>query len=90
MSRNTNLLLAALGGAAVAVLISRYLSSDEGKEMLSNAQTKLNDLSDRAQSRVKDLKDKATDFANKNLSRKGTEQNVGQETGVGKGAYQPS
>ncbi len=92
MSRNSNLLLAALGGAAVAVLVTRYLSSDQGKEMLSNAQTRLNDLSDKAQTTVKDLKDKATDFANKNLGGLGKKGRETEGVGVNEGAqsYQPS
>jgi hypothetical protein len=95
MSRNSNMLLAALGGAAAAALITRYLGSEDGKQMLNTAQTKLNDLSDRAQTTVRDLKDKASDFANKNLSgvgRKGTEQNVDEGVGANRssGTYQPS
>jgi hypothetical protein len=94
MLRNSNMLLAALGGAAAAALITRYLSSEDGKEMLNSAQTKLNDLTDKAQSTVRDLKDKATDFANKNLGglgRKG-EQNVDQGVGASRTSetYQPS
>jgi hypothetical protein len=93
MSRNSNMLLAALGGAAVAVLVTRYLGSDQGKEMLNNAQTKLNDLSDKAQTTVRDIKDKATDFASKNLGGlgkkgRGETESVGADQGAQ--SYQPS
>jgi hypothetical protein len=93
MSRNSNMLLAALGGAAAAALITRYLSSEEGKEMLTTAQTRLNDLTDKAQTAVRDLKDRASDFANKNLGNlgsKGTEQNQGAGVNQGSDMYQPS
>ena len=93
MSRNSNMLLAALGGAAAAALITRYLGSEEGKEMLNTAQTKFNDLTDKAQTAVRDLKDKASDFANKNLGNlagRGSEQNQGAGVGQGSDTYQPS
>jgi hypothetical protein len=56
MSRNS-LILIALAGAAAAVLITNYLQTESGKELLNNASGTL-----------KDLTGKATEFAKNNLS----------------------
>ena len=47
MARN-NVLLAALGGAAVAALLVNYLGTEKGKEMLNTATGVLKDLSGKA------------------------------------------
>lgn len=54
-----NVLLAAIGGAAIGVLIANYLSSEKGKEVLNTASETLNGW-----------KDKATEFAKSNFSKK--------------------
>lgn len=51
-----NILLAALGGAAAAAIVTNYLGSEKGKQLLSSASDAL-----------KDLTSKATDFAKNNL-----------------------
>jgi hypothetical protein len=56
MSRN-GIILAVLGGAAAAVLLTNYLQTEKGKQLLSNASDVL-----------KDLTSKATDFAKSHLS----------------------
>jgi hypothetical protein len=64
MSRNS-VLLAALGGAAAGALISNYLGTEKGKEMLNSASGAL-----------KDLTNKATELAKSNLSNiKGNREN---------------
>lgn len=63
MSRN-NLILAALGGAAAAALITNYLGTEKGKEMLNSASGVL-----------KDLTGKATEYAKNNL---GNLKNINQ------------
>jgi hypothetical protein len=56
MTKTSSILLAALGGAALAALIANYLSTEKGKEFLNSASDTLNDL-----------KTKATDYAKNNL-----------------------
>jgi ATP phosphoribosyltransferase regulatory subunit HisZ len=56
MSRGNTILLAALGGAAVAALIANYLSTEQGKQFLNSATNTL-----------KDLSGKATEYAKTNL-----------------------
>lgn len=56
MSKNS-ILLAALGGAAAAVLITNYLNTDKGKQMVESASGVL-----------KDLTSKATELAKNNLA----------------------
>ena len=56
MSKGSNLLLAALGGAAVAALLANFLSTEKGKEFLNNATDTL-----------KDMSTKATEYAKNNL-----------------------
>jgi hypothetical protein len=51
-------LLYALGGAAAAALIYRYLNTEKGKELLNTASTSL-----------KDFATKATDYAKENLGQ---------------------
>jgi len=48
MTKNTGILLAALGGAAVAALIANYLSTPRGQELLMSASETLKDLSGKA------------------------------------------
>jgi hypothetical protein len=57
MNKTNSILLAALGGAAIAALVANYLSTENGKELLSAATDKLSDL-----------KTKATDYAKNNLA----------------------
>jgi hypothetical protein len=56
MTKGNNILLAALGGAAVAALLANYLSTEKGREFLNTASTTL-----------KDLSGKATEYAKNNL-----------------------
>ena len=56
MTKTNSILLAALGGAALAALIANYLSTEKGQELLHAASDKL-----------QDLKTKATDYAKNNL-----------------------
>jgi hypothetical protein len=56
MTKTNSILLAALGGAALAALIANYLSTEKGKEFLNAASGTL-----------QDLKTKATDYAKNNL-----------------------
>ncbi len=58
MAMNKTLLIA-LGGAAAAAAIYRYLSTDKGKQMLNSAS-----------GLVKDLTSKATEYAKTNLGKK--------------------
>ena len=69
MSRN-GIILAVLGGAAAAVLLTNYLQTEKGKQLLTNASDVL-----------KDLTSKATDFAKNHLSniRTGQEQAQAQQ-----------
>jgi gas vesicle protein len=48
MSRGSTLLLAALGGAVVAALVANFLSTEQGKELISSATDKLKDVSNQA------------------------------------------
>ena len=48
MTKGNAILLAALGGAAVAALLASYLSTEKGKEFLSTASDTLKDVSDKA------------------------------------------
>jgi gas vesicle protein len=56
MSKANNIILAALGGAAVAALIANYLSTEKGREFLDSASTTL-----------KDLGNQATEYAKNNI-----------------------
>jgi hypothetical protein len=56
MTKTNSILLAALGGAALAALIANFLSTEKGREFLNSASGTLNDL-----------KTKATDYAKNNL-----------------------
>lgn len=56
MTRTNNILLAALGGAALAALIANYLTTERGRQFL-----------DSAASTLKDLSGKATEYARTNL-----------------------
>lgn len=48
MSKGNTILLAALGGAIVAGLIANFLSSEQGKQLLSSASDTLKDVSAQA------------------------------------------
>lgn len=69
MSKTSGILLAALGGAAIAALIANYLGTEKGKELLSAASDKLHDITN-----------KATDFAKNNLGEivSETTKNIGE------------
>jgi hypothetical protein len=56
MTRGNNILLAALGGAAVAALLANYLTTEKGRQFLNTATDTL-----------KDLGGKATEMAKNNL-----------------------
>jgi gas vesicle protein len=48
MTRGSTILLAALGGAVVAALVAQYLSTEQGKQLLSSATDTLKDVSNQA------------------------------------------
>ena len=48
MTRGNKILLAALGGAALAGVIANFLSTEQGKQLLSNATEALKDVSAQA------------------------------------------
>ncbi len=56
MTRANNIMLAALGGAAVGALIGSMLTTQKGQEILQSASET-----------IKDLSGKATDYAKQNL-----------------------
>lgn len=56
MNRGNNILLAALGGAAVGALIGAALTTETGRQMVESASNT-----------IKDLSGKATDYAKQNL-----------------------
>lgn len=56
MTRNNNILLAALGGAAIGALIGTALTTEKGRQMVESASNT-----------IKDLSGKATDYAKQNL-----------------------
>ena len=56
MTKGNNILLAALGGAAVGALVASALSTEKGKQMLESASASIIDLSG-----------KATQYAKENL-----------------------
>ena len=56
MTRGNNILLAALGGAAVGALVASALSTEKGRQLV-----------DSASNTIKDLSGKATDYAKQNL-----------------------
>lgn len=68
MTRGNNILLAALGGAAVGALVANYLSTEKGKQMLESASTA-----------IKDLSGKATEYAKQNISEviRETKESIG-------------
>lgn len=84
MTKTNSILLAALGGAALAALIANFLSTEKGKEFLNSASDTLNDL-----------KTKATDYAKNNLGDlvSETTKNIGatvKDTFVSKMQNQPA
>ena len=56
MTRGNNILLAALGGAAVGALLGSVLTTEKGRQMMDNATNT-----------IKDLSGKATEYAKQNL-----------------------
>lgn len=48
MTRGNNILLAALGGAAVGALVATALSTEKGKQMLESASHTIKDFSNQA------------------------------------------
>lgn len=68
MSKGNTILLAALGGAAVAAIIANFLSTEKGKEFLNSASET-----------IKDLSGKATEYARNNIGEviRGTTDNLG-------------
>lgn len=69
MTKGNTIILAALGGAAVAALIANYLSTEKGREFLNSASESL-----------KDISSKATEYARNNLGEviDETKNSVGQ------------
>lgn len=56
MTKGNNILLAAVGGAAVGALIANFLTTEKGRQMLNSATDT-----------IKDLSGKATQYAKENL-----------------------
>jgi hypothetical protein len=56
MSRTSNIILAAIGGAAVGAVLANYLMSERGRELLHSATNTL-----------KDIGGQATEYAKNNL-----------------------
>lgn len=56
MTRGNNILLAALGGAAIGALIGTALSTEKGRQMVESASNT-----------IKDLSGKATEYAKQNI-----------------------
>jgi hypothetical protein len=56
MTRGNNILLAALGGAAVGALVASALSTEKGRQLVDSASNK-----------IKDLSGKATEYARQNI-----------------------
>ena len=56
MTRGNNILIAALGGAAVGAMVASFLSTEKGKQMI-----------DSASSAIKDMSGKAKEYAKENL-----------------------
>jgi hypothetical protein len=56
MTRGNNILLAALGGAAVGALLGSVLTTERGRQLV-----------DSASSTIKDLSSKATEYAKQNI-----------------------
>ena len=69
MTRGNTILLAALGGAAIAAVLANYLMTEKGREFLNSASGTL-----------KDLSGKASEYAKNNLSEdlEETKSSVGQ------------
>jgi gas vesicle protein len=57
MTRGNNILLAALGGAAVGALVAKALDTEKGRQLMNSASHT-----------IKDLSGKATEYAKQNLS----------------------
>jgi hypothetical protein len=69
MTRSNTIILAALGGAAVAALLANFLTTERGRELL-----------DTASNTLKELPGKATEYAKNNL---GEVVKEGAKTAVG-------
>lgn len=48
MTRGNNILLAALGGAAVGAIVANFLTTEKGRQMLDQASSTIKDLSAKA------------------------------------------
>jgi hypothetical protein len=68
MTRGNNILLAALGGAAVGALVASALSTEKGRQLV-----------DSASNTIKDLSGKATEYAKQNLGEviRETKESIG-------------
>ena len=68
MTKGNNILLAALGGAAIGALIGSALSTEKGRQMI-----------DSASNTIKDLSGKATEYAKQNLGEviRETKESIG-------------
>ena len=68
MTKGNNILLAALGGAAVGALVATALSTEKGKQMLESASHT-----------IKDFSDQATQYAKQNLGEvvRETKESIG-------------
>ena len=69
MTRGNNILLAALGGAAVGALVASALSTEKGRQLVNSAS-----------STIKDLSGKATEYAKQNLGEviRETKDSIGE------------
>ncbi len=79
MASNKTLLIA-LGGAAAAALIYRYLGTESGKQFVSNASDTLKDFAGKATDYAKDNLGK---FSNSASNTANEYRNEYQNTGVG-------
>lgn len=68
MTKGNNILLAALGGAAIGAWLANFLSTEKGQQML-----------DSASGTIKDLSGKATRYAKENLGEviRETKESIG-------------
>ena len=55
MTRGNNILLAALGGAAVGDIVANFLTTEKGRQMLDQASSTIKDLSAKAKEYAGDV-----------------------------------
>jgi len=69
MTKGNTILLAALGGAALAAILANFLTTEKGREFLESAT-----------GTIKDISGRATDYARNNLGEvlQETKSSVGQ------------